>query len=453
MPLSCIIFWQPKSTVNSQERSDCPNKTRVALVNSEDVQWLDLVDLTYDNFADRLIVQLDGRRPDYFAIILPDDECLPAVLPPLAVPRHERRQVLNYQLEELLPLPAEAYEADFVESDASVLGIATPHKSCIDCIQAMASQGMYVESITPWSTLLLEMLALNQRSINHAILQTSDACHIFDFIHGKLSNWVRIPFDQVNQLMPVYLEERNILTDYSPTPNGTYSITVLNEESSSCEPSLEIDDIFNRSARYYAHIHDSHQSPLIELNRGELNMCPSMMGLRRPLIATCLSIAVLCVASIIGLIYKAGQYQRQTDKNQQQAIKLFNETLDNQLPPTSTAAMRMRLNSQHRLLLGLQGKATDTNLLTAESAYIRFSQLLSNLPRQLRFNLHTIQLDTRQLYLEGTTRSHSDAEKIAQATGNMPNITFASPKTENIKDKGVTFRLTGTIEANQGVSK
>src|SRR5258706_8319770 len=81
-------------------------------------------------------------------LALPSSWCLAASISTQGLPRHDRA-AMRFRLEEKLPLAAEAFTADFIEHDASAVGVCVMNERIVPIVEALEAAGVVVQSVSP----------------------------------------------------------------------------------------------------------------------------------------------------------------------------------------------------------------------------------------------------------------------------------------------------------------
>jgi hypothetical protein len=123
----------------------------------------------------------------------------------------------------------------------------------------------------------------------------------------------------------------------------------------------------------------------------------------------------------------------------QQQAEAFRAAMPNQRVPGS---IKGRLLSERRRLAGLGGQGgEDANAggLKTTSALVHLREVLTRLPADARFRIQELSIQQDQIRLDGLARTHAEAEGMAGALRQSGLYDVDPPKTQAMKDQGVSF--------------
>jgi hypothetical protein len=93
--------------------------------------------------------------------------------------------------------------------------------------------------------------------------------------------------------------------------------------------------------------------------------------------------------------------------------------------------------------LGGQGAGdAESAVPRTPSALVHLREVLKGLPTGLRCRLLELSIQPDEVRLDGQARSHSEAEAIAVAIRQSGLYEVEPPKTETLRDQGVSFAFT-----------
>jgi len=156
-----------------------------------------------------------------------------------------------------------------------------------------------------------------------------------------------------------------------------------------------------------------------------------------PLITTQAMISV-CLF-IIGLGF---QIRSQLLLDKASSIRSDSEIMFKQLFPGEAAPTSLSLRIENKLAeLKVSTNNGKQKLPDSEMPLLNFVKLLDNLPQKIRFCIQDLRLNANEIFLTGTARTHSDAEKISVSLRESKYFDVDPPKTENLKNQGVSFTI------------
>jgi hypothetical protein len=96
-------------------------------------------------------------------------------------------------------------------------------------------------------------------------------------------------------------------------------------------------------------------------------------------------------------------------------------------------------------LRALRGVSQDGAPVTAASppALVVLHDLLAALPADVRFQVSDVHIVGGQLSIEGQTRSHADADAIAERLRAEGRLVLSDPRSEQLAEQRVSFVING----------
>ena len=183
--------------------------------------------------------------------------------------------------------------------------------------------------------------------------------------------------------------------------------------------------------------------PWLNLRRGALAPSDRLRPFRGPLMALLSTLCVALMCSAFALLWRSHHYERIRADHDGRQVELFRELFPGQSIP---ASVNSRLESEERKARGLSGQYADLPL--HRPPLLLLSDTLSALPTSVRYRLLELRLTPEKLYIEGQTRSHSDAEIIVSSIRQGTDFQLDPPRTEQTKDAAIIFNVTGLIPAS-----
>lgn len=415
---------------------------------------------TPTDIADAAINYLNEHDYDGSSIVLglEASQCLSASINTSDLPRRATRQSLIYRLEEKVPIPAEDFVADFVKSPANhtpVIGICAQSDELQQLVDALESKGITVDVITP-----IHILAL--QSLNGELDQTdrllwrdnNDQTHLFDIKDRTPVNWYALP----PRPRKMAVGDMPALTHLNQTENSDLQITIGNVEADDLASFTPSDDANTKSfsrqpidaaTEAAQRILEGAITPLINLRRDALAATDTLRHIRKPLTFAVAGIIFTLVAAIGLSLWKAHQYNAHTEQILIQEQSVYRKAMPNSRIPLS---IQSRLAAEERRLANLSGtpgapdgSSTRTAIPKQKPIIRAFATALASLPINVRLRILRVRIDNRRFDIEGECRSHSDAATIASALRNTKILQVESPRTRRLRDKGVSFTVTGSL--------
>jgi hypothetical protein len=142
--------------------------------------------------------------------------------------------------------------------------------------------------------------------------------------------------------------------------------------------------------------------------------------------------------------YRGRQYQGLRERYQYQQAELYRQVMDAGSRARVPASVRRRLASERRKLAGVGGQADESGgkPLRSASSLTHLRAILRGLPTGMRFRVLELSIDADLIRIEGQARSHIEAERIAVALRQTGLYQVEPPKTQALRDRGVSFLLT-----------
>ena len=358
--------------------------------------------------------------------------------------RARRRKAMAFRMEEHLPVAAEDLVADFVEVGGSALGVCGELATLKPLIDAMESRGICVRHISP-QALLAAAQVVDQLSDVDAVISRFGAAEGGDLIeirHGKPTAWAWLADDGA--------ESRQRLAAWEAAQQTKAKVAMLacSHPVEEFGTALRIDQVKlpmaldDAAALQAARVLEQSASPWIDLRRDSLAAADSFESVRKPMTMLAAAMALLMICVIGATQWRGRQYAAQRDEFLRQQSDVFRAAMPNQRVP---ASIKGRLMSEHQKLAGLSGKLPGGGTGGGDGGVLRSSALsqlqvvLLSLPGDLRYRILNLSLQPDRIRVDGQARSHAEAERIAAALRETGTYAVEPPKTEALKDGGVSF--------------
>lgn len=345
-----------------------------------------------------------------------------------------RREVLNYQVEEPLPVAAEELVSDFIVDGVHVLGVSSHRTEVERTLEALSD--LDVRCVAPLAILAAEELR-HTDSAGCSLWFRPHAIEQLNFQREKPSAWRTLPVDPEafrslitaqeltgeTSLEPVCIGDRRRIADFvtdegvsilecEGDPCGTYAIRMANRIGLGLvQPTID----FRRDP-----------SLVLRASKNPLRWEQRLFG------AACL----LVVLAAAGWQFSAAAAsERKLHRLEAAEAQVFRDVFPEKRVPLG---VRTRLESELRSISGArpQGQSTADH----RDAALRLQSLTESLPGDLRFRLTEVRIEAARVNLLGEARSHADADRIAAAIRGS-GLTVAPPSTRQLVDQGVEFRI------------
>lgn len=367
-------------------------------------------------------------------VALESDRCLVSQFD-LATRRQARnREVLNYQVEEPLPVAAEELASDFVVEGVHVLGISARRDEIEKTLKTLAT--LDVRCVTAIALLAASELSRTGAS-GDSLWFRPHAIEQLRFVGEKPTAWRTLPVepDAFRSLIaaqelagqmaaePVCLGDPRRIAEFL----GDETVSIIECPGDPC---------LSFAALAAQRIGSGAAQPAFDLRRDpSLSHRAGRSPLRwdqRLLAAASLLLVVAAAGWQLAVAAKAQEQLRQLEAAEAQ---VFRDVFPDKKVPRG---VRTRLESELRSIAGARpdGQATPER---GDAAH-RLQTLLQSLPEDLRFRLTEVRIEGARVNLLGEARSHADADRIAAAV-RRSGLTVAPPSTRQLVDQGVEYRL------------
>ncbi|QNN21551.1 hypothetical protein HED60_04435 [Planctomycetales bacterium ZRK34] len=344
-------------------------------------------------------------------------------------------EALGYRLEEYLPIAAEDFVADFAPCSSE--GESTPEQTDSPDSEDqddLATRSRRLGVCVPISKLELFIHELENEGIHIGWI-----CPAAMLVGQQATDTDSHDTDTVTFAINGHTD---ILITHAGAPTGWYIAPNQPDEikqilqAENLDTAANIDDPCAHIGTCATQIATGNVQPWINLRRGPLAVGDSLRSVRRPLIALLVAVVLFMLCSAGVMLWRAQSYNQLANNYYARQLELLKTTLPGQ---RVLAAPRLQLTSEHKRLAGVRG-SDDAPDLTA-SSLDDLVRLLESLPIKLRFRLLELRLDPDRIIIDGQARSHSDADAIAKALRQRGQFNVAPPRTQALKDGGVSFVL------------
>lgn len=358
------------------------------------------------------LADLGYRSQEDSILCLASIGCLAARMTSETVNGNSSREAMAFQLEELLPISAEQFVADFIPSRSGILGIAVDAEAIRPLVHALEAAGVSVRSIIPAALLATQHVLQapsNQVGPNSVLVWPSEIAYdVVRVQDGVISDWLYVRGDssilEQNLWMLISGEDQDVPVFICRHGSDPESADDLQHYQRVAVPAFsEVVAVATRDVLI------GQLMPTIDLRREKLASRTPYHSLQKLLAVAVAAACLLLMAMVAGLEYRCWQYEQSAQEYQQAMEQVFLQIFPKlQIP----LGIRSRLESEHAKTVGLR----DTKKIPeVASAADTFREMLTALPETLRYRLTEISVQGRQLKMDGEVRSHGDAANLATA--------------------------------------
>ena len=398
-----------------------------------------------------------GYAGEPAVLAVPSSWCLCAEIATDDLQRGGRRKAMAYRLEEHLPVSAEDFVADYVPTGtAAALGVCAELETLRPIVSALEAGGVHVRHICPTALLAAAWAAEQHPEAGGALIGGADAdasdgaapspapdgCDLVRLREGEPTAWAWIV--EADEAVRGHLEAWET-PDEGSVPLILVGAAEAMRAAAHAAPNverIELDGIGRdeAAARRAARVAAGAASPWIDLRRDALAAPGRYEVYRKPMTALVAAVSLLLAGAVGVMIWRGMQYEALADSYVRQQAEVFRKVLPDQRVP---AGVKGRLASERRKLEGLGGHASDEAIaLQSVSALAHLREVLGRLPTNLRYRILDLNVQPDRIRIDGQARSHAEAERLAVALRESDWYDVQPPKTEALKDRGVSFLFT-----------
>ena len=186
----------------------------------------------------------------------------------------------------------------------------------------------------------------------------------------------------------------------------------------------------------------------LDLRCGAL-MPPARWQQTARLLNHCLAmVVVLLTITAVCLFVHTVQLRSATETVTSAMRDLYKNTVTGE-PPTGGWAMR--LAAQRRQWEGVTRPVLEQDMSLDDSALDRWRDIVAAWPADVPLQLLEARLESGQVTIRGRAREHRDAERLAEAMGNVTKLVTQPPRTNRTGDGLVEFALAAAEPPKSGV--
>lgn len=379
-----------------------------------------------------------GYTGDPVVVAIPSQGCVCCTISTHDLDRKGRRRAMAYRLEEHLPVSAEQFTSDFIESGTGhALGACVETERLLIVVQALETHGIAVGPIVPAAVLAASHFLKIGGVRDAQLLMGPDTVAAiqqtgldgFSVSHGRLVRWQ-------------WFSGRDDLPsnwDHHPEPSGPLKTfgsvgAVLGiadpADSEPCTPS-------HAAVLFAASVLDGKAEPVLNFRRDAI--ASSRRGLPTCNAFTALAVAMVALLVTVSFVFlwRGRVYEGLTrDAAVRQAV-VFESLFEGHRIP---GAVLTRLRSERAKFASLSGGDASVGAAVSD-AIEKLAEVLASLPADLRFRILELNIGQESIRIEGQARSHGDAEKLTSALRATGSYEVDPPRTQTQPQGEVSFTL------------
>jgi hypothetical protein len=375
--------------------------------------------------------------------------CL-AVTVPVASPQMLRkRTAMRYSLEEWIPWSAEDFVVDYIGHQSSACMVAVRIEPLRSFLRALEELDVTIAVVCPTAILAVsDLLSSAAKLPPNITLAWHHEQHIevFTINNGRLYRWSRCECsgESIARELDVQAQASDnalplVLLDVEPELAEDLQRRGLQIEGQRDDNLLETADCIAKSVSI------GHQEALLDLKRDELAGIQSIKRFAKQFARLQFAAALILILITAGFWLRGNLYQEAIVDVEAALAEVHMKLFPNKEVPQD---VHTSVNREFRQLQGTHTVSSDLPTRVDASAILQ--NLLSTLPKDLRFRLPEIQIEEGRISLGGEVRSNADADKIAAAL-RQGGFMVESPKTQRLAEQGFSVRLSAKpINASPG---
>lgn len=358
------------------------------------------------------LAELGYHDQEDSVLCLASSSCLAAKLVANATKTDSSREALSFQLEELLPVSAEQFVADFVPSASETLGIAVVAETIRPLVQALEVAGVAIRTIIPATLLATQQMiqsSASQMGTDSVLVWPSVGTYdVVCLQGGAISDWLYIRGDSS-------VLEQNLWMLMSGRDQEVPVFVCRDDADTALESSDDLQHYQRISVAPFpetvaiaaSDVLFGNLTPVIDLRREKLASRTPYHSLQKLIMVAAVAACLLLVGAVVGLEYRCWRYEQATQEYQQAMEQVFLQVFPKQQIPLG---IRSRLESEHAKTVGLRDHK---KIPEVASAVDTFREMLAVMPDTFRYRFTEISVQGRQLKMDGEVRTHGDAANLA----------------------------------------
>ncbi len=393
-----------------------------------------------------------GYAGDGVCLALPSSMVLSARIDCQGLPRGSRRTAMVYRMEEQLPLDVEALTADFLPPvDGTVLGVAAESQKVKEQIDVLSAAGIEVVAVCPLALLALWSERAAGQSADYAILAEPDNIDVFRLNANTPTGWHTIENNDKDLVECLNVDQLS-----RPVGPGAPTAVIVAEAAWSAaqtESSLGLtaigrsnESVLTAAAKAAAKLLSGVPAAgWVDLRRDALAVSNPWAQVRG-LVRYATVVGLLLPAVLAGVFCWRGlQYASAAQHQHGRQTAVYRQLYPNRNPPANVVT---RLTSDLRLVAGTSGATQDMPRRASALETLRLAS--TGLPSTVRLRILQMNISPTELYIQGQSSSHTDAEVISLGLASQ-GLAMDPPRTEVLAPDEVAFTLSGRVEASPGL--
>lgn len=347
------------------------------------------------------------------------------------------RQEASFALEEVLPLSAEDCTSDFAYGTHGMAGVAAINSRVIGVLSGLREIGGEVLSVTPWALLAWEQALCSQdeeASRTLWLLAEGPGLHVVESAEGFPTSWLYTPNQakaietQIRRFQAKSPDSQVLIIGQVDLPSGTNGLTPIEES---------LDELALQRAR---EISNGEARPLFELHRERLSVGHRILRLTHPMMAALATSCLLLAALTAWSVCRTLEHRRFAAQCADRQAEVFGTLFPGE--PTPIGVTR-RLRAVAR---GLSGQK-DATKETKSAGLPLLLRWLNATPTDFPVRLLEVRLDSQRITAELQARSHSEAERLAEAY-RAAGFATEPPRSQKLPERGVGLRIDSGLQTD-----
>ena len=384
-----------------------------------------------------------GYRGEGMLLGIESPRCLTSTVEPQLEEVRSDRRALALAIEGGLPWSAEEYVADFLHDGSQMMGVAVQWGDVATLIAELEAVGVWVQSIAPWSLVRVQQLVREQpmRANDFVLLsEEGEAVSLLSMREGVPAMWEWVPAGEGEQLR----QRMGLLECRAGSEESRWWCVGLAEERAEQvrewvgEDRLQIVGSNNGLGCDQAgRILTGRERAWVEWRQGPLEDRQPYRSLKTMLRVAAV-LGLLAVGLLVaGIRARAGRYEAQAKKLNDEQAKLFRELMPGQKIPIG---VRKRLESELVRLKAERGEAAGEAQLSDATQTLECG--LTALPSAVRMRVKSIEVDGDQIVWDCEVRTLADSATLVDAI-TEGGLEVTAPRTEVVNGI-VPLKLTAT---------
>ncbi len=350
-------------------------------------------------------------------LALPSSWCAAGTVSLDDLPRKDRREALAYRLEEVLPVAAEHFSADFIFHKHEALGVCAIHEKIRPIVDAFEARNISIHTIVPAALLIAQAYSKDKQDSNANVLiwRHDDWCDVI-MLDEKRQN--AVGWSMLSDEPESVLLHLNMCALRNRTVRG---VVLLDDQSSpgvdysSCVPEAiglnrVEDDPYLAGTELADQILHGQVESWIDLKDETLGGVGWVKQIGKPFKAVLVATLLLLLCVNGALLWRAGQYDKLADDYRAKERAIYEDLHPGQAPPL---AINMRLAGELRKHRGMQGQSE--SLPDPPATLSLLHDVLGKLPTEIRLRILELRIEDDQVYLDMQSRSQPDVAAIKNA--------------------------------------